>query len=324
MKRTESLFLALNFSEGNVPDKIQLLPAPDASGRITGNDGRSWTIENPANVALLSNRYLEPQPIDENHSTDLAASHGKSARAFGWYKNIRAEADGSIWADVEWNNEGAWHLREKFYRYLSPAFKVDAAGSIVCIMRAALTNNPNLQLTQLNSADTSPAQEENMDKEICAALGLPETATVNDALAAIGKLKTQVNSGTVDLAAYAPRSELAAMEERATAAEKQVAELNAAQAKAVAESEVEAAIRARKIAPAARDAYVELCSTQDGLERFRKIVASSPEIISSASQMPDTEPPATGSVALNAEEKNVAKVMGYSEEEFVKMKKEAE
>lgn len=103
MKRTESLFLALNFSEGNVPDKIQLLPAPDASGRITGNDGRSWTIENPANVALLSNRYLEPQPIDENHSTDLAASHGKSARAFGWYKNIRAEAaaqSGRTWNGI--------------------------------------------------------------------------------------------------------------------------------------------------------------------------------------------------------------------------------
>jgi phage I-like protein len=110
------------------------------------------------------------------------------------------------------------------------------------------------------------------------------------------------------------------MEARALAAEKQLAALNATNLKKEAESVVDEAIKNRKIAPASRAEYLSLCTTQDGLETFKKIAASSPAIINTETQAPEGAPPAEGTIALNAEETSLAKAMGYTEEEYKKMK----
>ena len=161
-----------------------------------------------------------------------------------------------------------------------------------------------------------------MKKEICAALGLPETATDNEVLAAITALKTQANSAqTVDLAAYAPRADLAQMEARAIAAEKLNAEMNAAQLKAKALSAVEKAVADRKIAPASKDAYLAMCATEEGLSNFSKIMESSPALIpAGASGASGTPPVAETQAELNAEEESICKAMGYTKEEWLKIK----
>jgi len=167
-----------------------------------------------------------------------------------------------------------------------------------------------------------------MNKELLAALGLPDTATEAEALAAAKSLNAaktaasaQTDTSRVDLTAYAPRADLNAMEARALTAEKQLAGLNAAQLKKDAEAAVDEAIKNRKFAPASRAEYLALCSTKEGFESFKKIAAATPVIISTDPQAPEGTPPAAGSgTALNAEEASVAKAMGYSEEEFKKLK----
>jgi phage I-like protein len=273
-------------------------------------------------------------PIDENHATDLAAPKGGAAPAFGWMKNLCADASGAICADVEWTERGREALAKKEYRFISPVFLFNEKSEINCILRAALTNSPNLLLPALNSEQSSyEGPEKNIIKEsfmdlkaLCAALGLPETATEAEALAAVKSLNAskaaasaQTDTSRVDLTAYAPRADLNAMETRALAAEKQLAELNAAQLKKNAEAAVDEAIKNRKIAPASRAEYLALCSTQAGLESFKKIAAASPAIISAETQAPESAPPAAGSgTALNAEDVSVRKALGYSEEEIKK------
>ena len=167
-----------------------------------------------------------------------------------------------------------------------------------------------------------------MDKALLAALGLPETATITEALAAVqalnatkAKADVQTDTSKVDLTAYAPRADLNAMEARATTAEKQLAELNAAQLKKDAEAAVDEAIKNRKIAPASKAEYLALCATAAGLESFKKIAAATPAIIGEGNQAPEGTPPAGGSgVALNAEEAAVARAMGYTVEEYQKLK----
>lgn len=161
-----------------------------------------------------------------------------------------------------------------------------------------------------------------MNKEICAALGLAETATENDVLAAITALKTQANSAqTVDLAAYAPRADLAQMEARAVQAEKALAEINAAQLKEKATAAVEKAVADRKIAPASKDEYIAMCSSEAELERFNLIMAKSPEIIpAGASGAAGTPPAAETQTELNAEDETFCKAMGYTREEWLKIK----
>ena len=320
---TDSLFLCLNFEGNKIPDKIQLLPAGDY---VAGRDGRRWTKRSAESIAQKSNEYLPQHIIDENHATDLKAPRGESAPAMGWFTNVRAEEDGSIWADAVWTSRGKAALENQEYRYISPVFECDASGEIIKIMRAALTNSPNLELQNLNSTQTAPAdnpaKENAMKKEICAALGLPETATDNEVLAAITALKTQANSAqTVDLAAYAPRADLAQMEARAIAAEKLNAEMNAAQLKAKALSAVEKAVADRKIAPASKDAYLAMCATEEGLSNFSKIMESSPALIpAGASGASGTPPVAETQAELNAEEESICKAMGYTKEEWLKIK----
>lgn len=314
MKTTDSLFLCLNSEGGAVPRRIQILP----SGKeIIGVDGRRWKNADPTALCEkmnASNRVTVKNGcvIDENHSTDLSAPHGGEAPAFGWFKNFSVEADGSVWADVEWNSKGENAITNKEYKYISPVFNRDKDGNIVEILRAALTNNPNLDNPALNSSQETE-EEKDMDKELCAALGIPETATMADALAAIAR-----NKG-VDLAAYASRADLEAMQERAEKAEKAFAELNAANLRAKATAAVEQAVKDGKIAPASKDVYMELCASEDGFARFEKIVAATPSI-TGETQVPDNAPQGKGKTELNAAEKEWASSMGYTEEDWKKIK----
>jgi phage I-like protein len=322
-----SLFLPLENKQGEIPKRIQLLPP---GPNITGRDGRKWIMKNSGAVAAASNAYLPNLPIDENHAVDHKAPKGESSPAFGWFSNVSAEANGSVWADVEWTRRGAEAVANLEYRYLSPVILHNEKGEVTALLRAALSNSPNLDLKSLNSETPEAAQPENPAKEhndmekILAALGLPAGATEDEAVAAIAALKekTSLNAAkaqTVDLAAYAPRADLAAMEARAATAEKRLADLNAAQLKAEAEAAVEQAVKDRKIAPASKAEYLSLCSTQAGLESFKKIAAASPAIISEGAQAPGGAPPGT-QASLNAEERAAAKAAGYTEEEWKKIK----
>lgn len=319
---TDSLFLCLNSESGKVPVTIPLIPAGDY---VIGRDGRRWTKHNIEAIVLRSNNDLPQHIIDENHSTDLKAPKGESSPAMGWFSNIHVREDGSVWADAVWTDRGKTALENQEYRYISPVFKVGTDGEIEQILRAALTNSPNLELPALNSTRAepadNPAKEKKMNKEICTALGLSETATENEVLASINALKTQANSAKpVDLTAYAPRADLAQMEQRAVAAETALQERNAQDLKNKATAAVEKAVADCKIAPASKEAYIAMCATEEGLLNFTKIMESTPAIIPSGTSVPQGNPPATGEVELNAEDETFCKAMGYSKEEWAKIK----
>jgi phage I-like protein len=321
MEITGSLFLSLNVEGAEIPAKLCLVPAQKT---VTGRDGRSWKNPNPKQVALNSMARLSKLPIDENHATDLSAPKGGPSPALGWITALNADESGAIWGNVEWTPRGTAAVSNKEYGFISPVFLTDGEGEINCILRAALTNSPNLGLPALNAETPPDGQknntEEKMDKALCAALAIAETATVNEALAAIEKLKTAQNAaGTVDLAAYAPRAELNAALEKAVAAEKRLGELNAEAFKKEAASAVDEAIAAGKFTPASRETCIALCADAAGLERFKALAASLTAIVDGRAVAPEGTPPAAG-VALNSEESAIAKAMGYTDDEYKKIK----
>ena len=317
----DSIFLPLDNKQGETPKRIQLLPP---GPNIQGRDGRVFVLKDADAVAKKSNAYLPNHPIDENHAVDLRAPNGDPSPAFGWFQNVTVEKDGSVWADVEWTEKGKAAVSGLEYRYISPVLFQQEEGVIELIARASLSNSPNLDIKSLNNqAPAKPVKEKNNMKSILAFLGLPETATEADALAAVTALKTSLNSAqnktpTVDLSVYAPRTDLVAMQNRAETAEKELASLNSAKLKAEGEAAVEQAIKDRKIAPASKETYIALCSTKEGMENFKKIMAATPAIIGEGQQAPTGSPPTNTS--LNAEEVAMAKSMGYSEDEWKKLK----
>jgi phage I-like protein len=321
MELTGSLFLSLNVEGAEVPKRLCLVPAQKT---VTGRDGRAWKNPNPRQVVLNSMARLPKLPIDENHATDLSAPKGEPSPALGWITALNADERGAIWGNVEWTPRGTAAVGNKEYGFISPVFLTDSAGEINCILRAALTNSPNLGLPALNAetpGQENKSTEDKMDKALCAALAIAETATVNDALAAIEKLKTAQNAGqTTDLAAYAPRAELNAALEKAVAAEKRLADLNAEAFKKEAAAAVDAAIAAGKFTPASRETCIALCADATGLEKFKALAAASPAIVDGKAVAPEGTPPEGGKVSLNSEDAALAKAMGYSEEEYKKIK----
>jgi len=185
--------------DSNPPKWIELLPA----GEFLGKDGRGpFFNEAPRQViaATLAMGMDAGLPIDLDHATDFAAPEGRPAPAVGWIREF-AIRNGAIWGRVEWNDDGARAIRQQQYRYISPVFQFASpsgdvtkqSGPVTRILRASLTNNPNLNLAAIANAaamrrgiciasarriimtrTTFSANEQ----KICAAMGISEDAYI--------------------------------------------------------------------------------------------------------------------------------------------------
>ncbi|MCW9041736.1 MAG: phage protease [Pseudopelagicola sp.] len=310
--------MALNVEDGSVPDWVQLLPA----GRsVRGVDGRSWTMED-ANALIDSflarNNDL---PVDLEHATQIKGAQGEPAPAVGWIKELEAR-DTGLWGRVEWNGEGETLLRRRAYRYLSPVFKfAKRTGEITRMVSAGLTNNPNLDLVALNSADDL-TEETTMDPAVLEALGLNSTATSADAVLAIQKLKaaetTALNRAEhPDPKKFVPKADHDLALNRISGYE---AEAKEREDEAI-NTALDDAIEAGKIAPASRDYHLAACREEGGLDRFKAMVDASP-VIADKSGL-DQKDPTKKTATLSADEEAVCQQMGITAEEFLAAKKEA-
>ncbi|ETR79287.1 hypothetical protein X566_01475 [Afipia sp. P52-10] len=187
--RGEGLPIALN-AEGGVEDWIMLLPAGSA-GVITTVDGRGpYRVADLAQLAAASLQAAGGRlAIDENHSTDLAAPKGEPAPARGWAVELQARADG-LWGRIEWGASGAALMSERAYRFISPVFTHDRDMNITGLLRASLTNTPNLRGMAALHAENS---DMDLLAELRKLLGLAEDA---DAEAVIAKVKELNDDGS--------------------------------------------------------------------------------------------------------------------------------
>jgi phage I-like protein len=151
-----------------VPDWVHLLPAGNV---IRTYDGRGpYRFDDAEALIAASLADQRGMLIDENHSTDIKGNNGEGSPARGWIKELQARADG-IWGRVKWNPSGKALLEDGAYRGISPVFLHTQDGVVKQILRAALTNTPNLRdLTALNTE-----QPMNWSK-IAKALGMAEDA----------------------------------------------------------------------------------------------------------------------------------------------------
>ncbi len=134
-------------ADQRAPEWVHLVP----SGTFYGADGRGpYTLAHPYAVvrASMANGKL---PIDENHATDLHAPAGRPAPARGWIVAMDVRPNG-VWGLVEWTETGRRLVLGRAYRAVSPALERRKDGTIVRVLRCALTNAPNLpQITTLHS-----------------------------------------------------------------------------------------------------------------------------------------------------------------------------
>lgn len=307
---------ALLTTEGEAPDWIELIPTGPV---IEGRDKRTWIFDELAQqwvLAAFTGRGID-MVIDWEHATEVAAPKGEEAPAAGWIDRLELR-DGALWGHVDWTPRAGVQVAAKEYRFVSPVFDYDESRRIVRMVSVGLTNKPNLVLTALNHEQTETPKMA-IPHALAVSLGLDAAATDEQAVAAVNQLKataTARNSEQPSLDKFVPRQDYDKVLSRATNAEQALETRKAEDHKAVVDAELDSALKAGKITPATVEYYRASCSEQAGLDRFREFVKATPSIAEPSSL--DGRKPDGTSKALNAEEKHVAKLMGLSEEDFLK------
>lgn len=306
------------FQDGTVPEWVELIPA----GQVVGRDGRAWNNHQPQGILDAFAALAMDLPVDLEHSTELKAPKGEPAPAAGWIKALEMR-DGAIWGRVEWNPIGKDLVGSRQYRYLSPVILYQKdSGLIAGLTSVALTNRPNLNLQALNhQTGTMDPKENPMLQAVLAALGLPENATQEQALAKVGGLQSDLATAAnraenPSLTKFVPRSDYDAALTRATNAEQSLTAIKQEKLDGEIETAINGALKEGKITPATVDYHKAQCGQEGGLQRFADFCKAAPAI-GEASGLDGKKPPEDGK-ALNADERTLCERLGITEDEYRK------
>ncbi|NNA50203.1 phage protease [Pseudomonas lactis] len=311
--------LSATVSDGKAPEWVELIPP---GPNVTGRDGRQWLFDEQAGTLVQSSflgRAID-LPIDWEHATQHRASKGESAPAAGWIKQLELR-NGALWGLVDWTPRASEQVINREYRFLSPVFDFDPDTTrIARLVSAGLTNKPNFLLTALNQENTEVTPV-TLSPALLTALGLPATATEEQALAATAQLKATAqatNTEKPNLEQFMPRADYDSVLQRATNAEQALAEQKKAEHTKQVDALITSATQAGKITPATVDYHRAACQDETGLARFKAFVDAAP-VVAPPSKLDERKADKT-LTALNAEEQQVAKLLDMSEADFIKGK----
>lgn len=288
--------LAVDLTAGGAaPREFRLLPygrfkAADGSGRPAGIP-EGWLLDQAGAVAIASafNARNDARVIDYEHQTLHAEQNGKPAPAAGWIGSLAARDDGLYAVDVEWTAQAAEMIAARQYRYISPVFPYDKrSGRVLAVAHAALTNFAGLDgLTDLAAMSALAAtfshvvqpEEEMPMKALLAALGLPETATEAEALAALSALKTAhtgelaalrgaMQTTPPDPAKYVEVATLTAVRGELATATTELARLTAEKGQAEIDKVIADGLAAGKLTPATEPHARKLAGNLEALKGF--------------------------------------------------------
>lgn len=311
--------LSATVSDGKAPEWVELIPP---GPNVTGRDGRQWLFDEQAGTLVQSSflgRAID-LPIDWEHATQHRASKGESAPAAGWIKQLELR-NGALWGLVDWTPRASEQVINREYRFLSPVFDFDPDTTrIARLVSAGLTNKPNFLLTALNQENTEVTPV-TLSPALLTALGLPATATEEQALAATAQLKATAqatNTEKPNLEQFMPRADYDSVLRRATNAEQALAEQKKTEHNKQVDALITSATQAGKITPATVGYHRAACQDETGLARFKAFVDAAP-VVAAPSSLDERKRDKTAT-ALNAEEQHVAKLLDMSEAEFIKGK----
>lgn len=336
-KRLVSLMMnlptATDAAANVVPEWVHLMPA----GTFSGSDGRGPFVADDLEAiisrSLTAGRKL---PIDINHSTDLLGTQGHESPALGWIVEMDAREDG-IWGKVEWNERGSSAVGGREYGFLSPALFVSESKPhrVQFIGRASLTNDPNLTLNSLHTANLTG--DPDMEEELRKALGLPEDADAAAILAAVTEktlhsatLAKIVETAGVDLTSSDEQivtslqsrqsgddAEKTELKKSLKSLQSQVTTLTNTAAKVTAETVVDRAMQDGKIVPALRDHFIS--RHMKNAEEVEAEITLLPSLHSGG--LKNYRPKEGGNSDLTPEDQQICELMGVDPVKFAETKK---
>lgn len=296
------LAAAAEGAERTPPEWIQLTPRGD----ITTRDGRRVTFD-PERLAQTFMQGGVDLPIDFEHETEFTATLG-ARPARGWIVELSARPEG-LFGRVQWLADAVQALAARSYRYISPTLYLDADKRTARALKgAALVVAPALAgLPALASAQSG---EFDM-KDVLVALGLAETATQTDAVSAIALLKAG------DPTLFVPKAQHDQTVAALSAAQARLDGIEEAAATARRTTLVDDAIKAGKLAPAARDQYLALAAA--AFDQTKAAIDAMPVLLrAGVDKDADADPDKGATGQLSEQERDIVARLGISEADFLK------
>ncbi len=328
--------VACAFEVGATPvTEVQLLPA----GEFRAEDGRprdaaAWRLD--AEIAALvikrGARRVNRRVIDYEHQTLNTEWNGQPAPAAGWFSGLQwRDGEGLFATGVQWTPKATAAIDAAEYRYISAVFSyLPESGEVLDVLNAGLTNAPAIDgmsevvaraAARRTLHDPQPPLENDVDKALKEALDLTEGAGIDDAVAAIAALRTQIDTAqaavaaakaataTPDPAKYAP---VTVVEELRT----EIAALRAESTGREVDTLVAAALADGRLLPAQEGWARELGTTN--LAALTSYVESAQPIAALRSSQSGGADPDTGEGAdgLNAQQTAICRAMGLDSKTY--------
>ena len=320
---------------------LQLTPAQD----FTPSDGRAmdvpaWRINAAtAQRVIAAFNAAQPPVIDYEHQTLHKEANGQPAPAAGWMHGLRWIEGRGLFAEAELTERARALVQSGEYRYFSPVFEyAQGSGEVTRILMGALTNHPaiaGMEAVNLMAAasarftttpTTSTKESDDMNellKKLLAALGLPEDASEEQALAAIKALTdkpavaaTTATTTAPDPAQYVP---VAVVQEL----QNNIAALSASVHSRAVDDVIAPALGDGRLLPAEEAWARDTAKTPAGLASLTSLLKVRQPIAALASTQTKGQPPAaaaTDTHGLTADELAVAAACGMTPEAYAKGK----
>jgi phage I-like protein len=250
-------------------------------------------------------------PLDYNHG--MVSFMGGDSKAAGWFK--LSNRNGALWAtDVQYTPAAEKALREREYRYFSPALFRDEAGYVTRLVNCALTCLPaTLKQRPLVASETpAPPEGNDMDlAQLCAAFGVANASQLAAKFQQLAQdgIKLSADNAALVSASQALQGQIATLT-AAVAARKQADE------KAERDSYLAQLSNDGKLAPA----MLPWAQTQS-LEQLKAYGAVAVPVVSVATKIETkATDPSAQSVELTAEDAAICSQMKIAPKDFVAMK----
>lgn len=336
----------------------QLLPA----GPFKARDGRpfdvpggEWVMDDLA-FRFIQDSYdnlQQPIVVDYNHQTVHKDMTGSEALAAGWIKgdDIVFRPDTGLLVRPALTEKAKAHIAAKEYCYLSAVFHYDVdTGRPFQLRMVALTNDPGITGMQALTALSALPPQNNPEKsnvnktflQLLPKLGItvpdgqqPTQEQCTAALSAVDTLLAAQQKNTeltasvatlsaqlkqpgagVDLAKWVPV-------ETYNAVRGELAALSAEHGTVTIDKVLDDARAAGKVIASEED-YLRKFGTQQGIAALSAMLEARPAIaaLSARQETTTTSAARTGTAALSAEDREIIRVTGISEADFIKAREQ--
>lgn len=147
---------------------VMICPRGDWKGGTTNGKIVNQKIDDTA-LDMLVNNTTEEVLVDKDHAS-MKDVFNRDTQAYGWASDFVAVKDAGdfsgLYGKIKWSEDGKDLIKDRSYRFLSPAFELDEDGRPVKLISIGLTNRPNFKMTPILNSESGDDKETSIIEDV--------------------------------------------------------------------------------------------------------------------------------------------------------------